>query len=78
MVRKVKKFKAGFVVSDSNLRPDQTLLESPRSNQSYRYSTLGDAHDGTPNGILKGMVTGRDYRLSTDSLDRKINNYDPF
>lgn len=25
MVRKVKKFKAGFVVSDSNLRPDQTL-----------------------------------------------------
>ena len=27
MVKKVKKFKAGFVVSDANLRPDQTLAD---------------------------------------------------
>ncbi|NLF41496.1 MAG: IMP dehydrogenase, partial [Bacteroidales bacterium] len=27
MVKKVKKFKAGFVVSDANLKPDQTLRD---------------------------------------------------
>ena len=27
MVRKVKGYKAGFVVSDSNIRPDQTLAD---------------------------------------------------
>lgn len=75
MVRKVKKFKAGFVVSDSNLRPDQTLRDVLELTRETGHSTIGITDDGTPNGILKGMVTGRDYRLSTDSLDRRIEEF---
>ena len=31
MVRKVKKFKASFVISDANLKPEQTLKRCPVS-----------------------------------------------
>lgn len=75
MVRRVKKFKAGFVVSDSNLRPDQTLRDVLEVTHRTGHSTLGITDDGSCNGILKGIVTGRDYRLSTDSLDRKISEF---
>ena len=40
MVRKVKSYKAGFVKSDTNLRPDQTLadvLELPCQQNGYEY-----------------------------------------
>lgn len=75
MVRKVKKFKAGFVTSDSNLSPDQTLADVLALTARTGHSTIGITHDGQPNGILKGIVTSRDYRLSTDSLDRKIADF---
>lgn len=75
MVRKVKKFKAGFVTSDSNLRPDQTLADVLKLTAQTDHSTIGITHDGTSNGILKGIVTGRDYRLSTDSRDRIISEF---
>ena len=38
MVRRVKKFKAGFVVSDSNLRPDCTLQDVVRLKEQRRTS----------------------------------------
>lgn len=75
MVRRVKKFKAGFVTSDSNLNPDQTLSDVIALTKKTGHSTIGITHDGTPNGFLKGIVTGRDYRLSTDPLDRKISEF---
>ena len=31
--------------------------------------------DGDPHGILVGMVTGRDYRISRMSLDEKVENF---
>lgn len=75
MVRKVKKFKAGFVTSDSNLRPDQTLRDVVELTKRTGHSTIGITHDGSAKGVLRGIVTGRDYRLSTDSLDRKIEEF---
>lgn len=75
MVRRVKKFKSGFVTSDSNLSPDQTLADVVALTKCTGHSTIGITHDGTPNGYLRGIVTGRDYRLSTDSLDRKIADF---
>lgn len=75
MVRRVKKFKAGFVTSDSNLSPDQTLRDVVALSHRTGHSTIGITHDGSPNGRLMGLVTGRDYRLSTDSLDRKIADF---
>ena len=41
MVRKVKKFKAGFVVSDSNLTPEHTLADVVKLVKSTGHSTIG-------------------------------------
>ena len=64
MVRKVKKFKAGFVVSDANLTPNDTLKEVLAIKASTGHSTIGITADGTSNGKLLGIVTSRDYRES--------------
>lgn len=75
MVSRVKKFKAGFVVSDSNLTPQHTLADVLALTARTSHSTIGITHDGTPNGILCGIVTGRDYRISTDSPERKVEEF---
>ena len=75
MVRRVKKFKAGFVKSDSNLSPEHTLRDVVALTKKTSHSTIGITHDGSANGELLGIVTSRDYRLSTDSLDRKIKDF---
>jgi IMP dehydrogenase len=74
MVRKVKKFKAGFVVSDSNLTPENTLADVLSLIQKTEHSTIGITDDGTPNGKLLGMVTSRDYRVGVDSPDKKVKD----
>lgn len=75
MVRKVKKFKAGFVVSDSNLKPDNTLQDVIELKNKTGHSTVGITEDGTSNGKLAGVVTSRDYRPSRDSLDKKVREF---
>ena len=75
MVARVKKFKAGFVRSDSNVSPTDTLADVLALTQRTRHSTIGVTHDGTPDGILCGMVTSRDYRISSDPLDRKVADF---
>lgn len=75
MVRKVKKFKAGFVVSDSNLTPDATLADVVRLVEKTGHSTIGITHDGSPNGQLLGLVTSRDYRAEKDPTDMKVKDF---
>lgn len=75
MVRKVKKFKAGFVTSDSNLTPVHTLDDVLNLIGQTGHSTIGITDDGTPNGKLLGLVTSRDYRLSRDSRDKKVKDF---
>ena len=75
MVRRVKSEKAGFVVSDSTLRPDQTLKDVLDLLEKTGHSTMPVTVDGDPHGILVGMVTGRDYRVSRMSLDEKVENF---
>lgn len=75
MVRKVKKFKAGFVTSDSNLTPEHTLEDVLRLLRQTGHSTIGITDDGLPNGHLLGLVTSRDYRISRDPLDKKIKDF---
>ncbi len=75
MVKKVKKFKAGFVVSDANLKPEETLRDVIDIKNRTGFSTIGITHDGTSDGKLLGMVTSRDYRPSRDSLDNKIKDF---
>ncbi len=64
MVAKVKSYKAGFVVSDSNLKPDATLLDVLALFEETGHSTMAVTDDGTSNGKLVGIVTSRDYRVS--------------
>lgn len=75
MVKKVKKFKAGFVVSDANLRPDQTLADVIALKAQTGFSTIGITEDGKSNGKLLGMVTSRDYRPNREDHDKKIEEF---
>ena len=75
MVSKVKKYKSGFVVSDSNLKPDQTLKDVLELKEKTGHSTIAITNDGSPNGKLFGIVTSRDYRLSRTPSDRKIEEF---
>jgi len=75
MVRKVKNYKSGFVASDANLRPDDTLAEVLALKEKLGHSTMAVTEDGTANGKLVGIVTGRDYRVSRMNGDEKVSTF---
>ena len=75
MVRKVKKFKAGFVPSDSNVHPDATLADVEAIIEATGHTTMGVTDDGTPNGKLLGMLTSRDYRIDHDGRESQVKNF---
>lgn len=75
MVRRVKKFKAGFVSSDSNIRPDATLRDVLALRARMGHSTIGVTEDGSPNGRLLGIVTSRDYRIGTTPEDALVQDF---
>lgn len=75
MVRKVKAYKAGFVVSDSNLVPENTLAEVLALKEKTGHSTMAVTEDGTANGKLLGVVTSRDYRVSRMPMDTKVADF---
>ena len=64
MVARVKGYKAGFVPSDSNLCPDDTLQDVLDLKARNGHSTVAITADGTNQGKLMGIVTSRDYRVS--------------
>ncbi|HIR36313.1 MAG TPA: IMP dehydrogenase [Candidatus Faecimorpha stercoravium] len=73
MVARVKNHKAGFVPSDSNLRPDQTLADVLALKEQTGHSTMAVTEDGTADGKLLGILTSRDYRVSRMELDTKVS-----
>ena len=75
MVARVKNYKAGFVKSASNLRPDQTLADVLALKEENGFSTVAITEDGTAEGKLVGIVTGRDYRVSRMDPAEKIANF---
>ena len=75
MVARAKNFKAGFVVSDSNLREDDTLADVIALKEQTGHDTMAVTDDGTPNGKLLGVVTGRDYRVSRMDLSTKVKEF---
>ena len=75
MVANVKKHKAGFVVSDSNLTPEMTLKEVLELKKESGHSTMAVTDDGTANGKLLGLVTSRDYRISRMNGDEKVATF---
>jgi IMP dehydrogenase len=75
MVRKVKGYKAGFVVSRSNLTPNHSLKDVLELKEETGHSTVAITDDGTPRGKLLGIVTSRDYRVSRDSLAKLVHEF---
>ena len=75
MVARVKNYKAGFVVSDSNLTPFSTLADVLELAERNGHSTMAVTHDGSANGKLLGIVTGRDYRVSRMSTSDKVSSF---
>ncbi|HEY8911547.1 MAG TPA: IMP dehydrogenase [Desulfosporosinus sp.] len=75
MIKKAKKFKAGFVVSDANLTPEHTLQDVIALRAKTGHSTIAITEDGSPLKKLLGLVTTRDYRLSRDNMDKKVKEF---
>ena len=75
MVRRVKNHKAGFVSSDSNLRPNHTLKDIVDLEQKTGHSTVAITDDGTANGKLIGIVTSRDYRVNHMAPETPVSDF---
>ena len=72
MVARAKSYKAGFVPSDSNISPESTLQDIIDLKEKTGHSTVAVTDDGTSNGKLVGIVTGRDYRVSRMDGSEKV------
>ena len=75
MVSRVKNFKSGFVVSDSNIRPDATLNDVLELTKKTGHSTIAVTDNGQADGILLGVVTSRDYRISRMSGEEPVESF---
>ena len=75
MVKRAKDYKAGFVRSDSNLRPDNTLGEVVALRERTGHSTMAVTDDGTADGKLLGIVTSRDYRVSRMGPETLVSSF---
>lgn len=75
MVYHVKKHKAGFVISDSNVKSGTTLKDVIGLIKKTGHSTVTITDDGTSSGKFLGIVTDKDYRISRDNLDEPIDNF---
>ena len=75
MVKRVKEHKAGFVKSDSNLSPDATMADCVALKEATGHSTIAITDDGTAEGKLVGIVTGRDYRVSRMDPNTKVSEF---
>lgn len=75
MIRRVKRYRAGFVVSDSNVSPDMTLQDVLRITEQTGHSTIAVTEDGKAGGRLLGIVTNKDYRVSRMEPDMKVSEF---
>ena len=75
MVRQVKKHKAGFVISDSNVKSGTPLKDVIKLIEKTGHSTVIITEDGTANGKFVGLVTDKDYRISKDDLNAPVDKF---
>ena len=75
MVREVKSFKAGFVKSDSNIKPTDTLNDILALKAKTGHSTVAVTDDGSGNGKLLGIVGSRDYRVSRMDPSTPVSSF---
>lgn len=73
MVSRVKQHKAGFVQSDSNLRPDNTLADAVALSKRTGHSTIPVTEDGAKNGLFLGILTDKDFWEFEDDLSAPVS-----
>jgi IMP dehydrogenase len=75
MVREVKEHKAGFVISDSNLSPQNTLSDAVKLREKTGHSTIPITEGGKPNTKLLGILTSKDFWEYKDDLNKQISDF---
>jgi IMP dehydrogenase len=75
MVRTVKKYKAGFIESDSNVKSGTPIRDVIALIEKTGHSTVMITKDGTSKGKFIGMVTDKDYRISRVNMDDPVDLY---
>ncbi len=75
MIRRVKLYKSGFVVSDSNLKIGSTLQDVVDLVEAKGHNTIAVTENGEANGKLLGLITSRDYRVSKMDLKTKVETF---
>ena len=75
MVARVKSYKKGFIVSDSNLKPTSTLTDVLALKEKTGHSTMAVTEDGTAFGKLVGIVASRDYRIGHTAPDAPVSTF---
>ncbi|MCQ2584607.1 MAG: IMP dehydrogenase [Treponema sp.] len=75
MVARVKAYKAGFVSSDTNIRPDATLNELVAKIEATGHSTVAVTENGEADGKLVGIITERDFRMGHVAENAKVSEY---
>ncbi len=75
MVAKVKSHKAGFVESDSNLKPTDTLGYAITLSQKTKHSTMPVTEDGSKTGKFLGIITDKDFWEYEDALSEPVSRF---
>ena len=75
MVARVKNYKKGFIISDSNISEDATLADILQLKEETGHSTVAVTSDGTAHGKLLGIVSSRDYRVSRMETTVKVSEF---
>jgi len=75
MIAKVKSHKAGFVLSDSNLCPEDSLSDAIALSKKTGHSTMPVTSDGTKHGQFLGILTDKDYWEFEDDLQAPVSEF---
>ncbi len=75
MIAKVKAHKAGFVKSDSNVKPDSTLTELLEVMNRTGHSTVAVTDDGGSHGRFMGIITDKDFWEFEDDLGGLVRDH---
>lgn len=75
MIARVKNYKKGFITSNSNIKPDNTLADIIALKELTGHSTVAVTDDGTAHGKLLGIIGSRDYRVSRMDPSTKVADF---
>ena len=75
MIRKVKRYKAGFVSSDSNLAPDAKMRDVFVKMDEMGHSTIAITADASPTGQFIGILTSSNYPPDSVDHDADVSGF---